>query len=206
MTSPEALHYDSFYHIYNRGINRQDIFFEPINYLHFIHLYTRFLTNHAGMVAYCLLRNHFHMLIRVKREEDIQVSFRTQEVNGVARTIPTPSRCLSDFFNAYAKGINARYGRTGSLFQHPFGRKLILSDTRLWTVIAYIHQNPQKHHFVSDFRDWPYSSFKEIIGDQPTFLPRQEILDWFGGMESYINLNRQWVEDANEKWHLDDTD
>jgi putative transposase len=49
---------------------------------------------------------------------------------------------LSDFFNAYANSINKATGRSGSLFQHLFGRKLIVTDRQFWNVVAYIHQNP----------------------------------------------------------------
>jgi hypothetical protein len=58
------------------------------------------------------------------------------------------SRQFSNFFNAYAKTINKAYGRTGSLFQHPFGRVPITTDRQFWNVIAYIHQNPHPHGSV----------------------------------------------------------
>ena len=71
----------------------------------------------------------------------------------------TPKRASQQFgnlFNAYAKAINRAYGRTGSLFQHPFGRVPVTSDAYLVQLVAYIHRNPQRHGFVDDFRDWPY--------------------------------------------------
>jgi REP element-mobilizing transposase RayT len=206
MASPDALGYDSIYHIYNRGVNRQDIFFEPINYAHFLHLHTRFLFNYVDTYAYCLLKNHFHLLIRVKEEEEIMKLNQSTTTWQTDRKLPTPSKRISDFFNAYAKGINARYGSTGSLFQHPFGRKIISSDTRLWTVITYIHQNPQRHRFVNDFRNWPYSSYQELINNGPGLLDKEVVLDLFGGMESYLHLSNEWVSDAKEKWCLDDSD
>jgi putative transposase len=206
MASPDALCYDSIYHIYTRGINRQNIFFEPINYAHFLHLYTRFMVDYVDTYAYCLLRNHFHLLIWIKEEGDIEKRFRTKELLNPKQKPPTPSKRISDFFNAYAKSINARYGRNGSLFQLPFGRKIITSETRLWTVIAYIHQNPQKHQFVQDFREWPHSSYHELNNNGQGLLNKEVILDLFGGMESYLHLNHEWVSDANEKWYLDDSD
>jgi len=204
MASPEALYYDSIYHIFNRGVNRQNIFFEPINYLYFLNLYTRFLTDYFDTYAYCLLKNHFHLLIRVKDENEITAIFQKNETWKSNIKPPTPSKRISDFFNAYAKGINTRYERTGSLFQHPFGRKIISSDTSLWAVIAYIHQNPQKHCFVDDFREWPYSSYQELTCNGPSFIDKDVILDLFGGLEGYLKLNQQWVGDAKEKWCLDD--
>jgi hypothetical protein len=115
-----------------------------------------------------------------------------------------PSKKFSDFFNAYAKAINNAYGRTGSLFQHPFGRVPITSDHQFWNVIAYIHQNPQKHKFVDDFREWKYSSYGTILSDKPTHLKREEVLEWFGSPQQYLDLHAQWVTEAESKWFAED--
>jgi putative transposase len=177
----------------------------------------------ADTFAYCLLRNHFHVLVRVKSEEEIQGTLRVSSVNlnhnrhgnqpskqeSQARKplgSDYPSKKLSDFFNAYAKAINKTYGRSGSLFQHPFGRVPIRSDRQFWNGIAYIHQNPQKHKFVEDFRDWKYSSYGVLIADKPTKLQRDIVLDWFGGREGYLKLHEEWVTDANSKWFAEDDD
>jgi hypothetical protein len=111
---------------------------------------------------------------------------------------------FSNFFNAYAKTINKAYNRTGSLFQHPFGRVPITTDRQFWSVIAYIHQNPQKHGFVKDFRKWKWSSYGIIPVEKPTKLKRDTVLDWFGGKESYLELHKQWVSDAEAKWFAED--
>ena len=73
--------------------------------------------------------------------------------------VKRPSQQFGNLFNAYAKAINRAYGRTGSLFENPFGRVLVASDAHMSRVIAYIHQNPQKHGFVQVFCEWPYSSY-----------------------------------------------
>jgi putative transposase len=51
---------------------------------------------------------------------------------------------------------------------------------------AYIHRNPQKHGFVADFRDWPYSSYHTLATTQPTRLRRDDVITWFGGADSFI--------------------
>jgi len=56
----------NFYHIYNRGNNRENIFFEENNYYYFLEKYDKYLTNYLETFAYCLLPNHFHLLVRVK--------------------------------------------------------------------------------------------------------------------------------------------
>lgn len=60
MTSPSALSFDQFYHIYNRGNNRENIFFEERNYRYFMELYAHHVAPVVETYAYCLLHNHFH--------------------------------------------------------------------------------------------------------------------------------------------------
>lgn len=237
MTSPSPLLYDTYYHIYNRGNNRENIFIQERNYDHFMRLYEKHISPIADTFAYCLLRNHFHVSLRTKSKEEIldnwkktlKVSKKTLRVFSaneqpdgqgflVNREASQPGKPLgsltpgddylsqqfSNFFNAYAKSINNAYDRTGSLFQHPFGRVPITSDRQFWNVIAYIHQNPQKHGFVKDFRDWKWSSYGLLLSEKPTKLNREVVMEWFGNKESYIELHEQWVSDANAKWFAED--
>src|ERR1043165_3191633 len=71
MTSPSPLLYDTYYHIYNRGVNRENIFIEERNYDLFLKLLEKHLLPVVDLVAYCMLRNHFHLLVRVKSEVEI---------------------------------------------------------------------------------------------------------------------------------------
>jgi putative transposase len=175
MTYQSSLYPGIFYHIYNRGVNRENIFFEGRNYHHFLRLYIRYISPVADISAYCLLKNHFHLLIRMKDAED------PKEFNKSSGSI-----AFSNFFNAYAKAINNAYGRTGSLFQHPFGRIPITSQTYLVQIVRYIHFNAQKHHLTKDFRDWKYSSYRTLTSNQSTKLLREEVLCWFDGKEGFI--------------------
>ena len=224
MTSPSPLLYDTYYHIYNRGVNGENIFIEERNYDLFLKLYEKHLAPVTDLFAYCMLRNHFHIDIRVKSEGEILEYKKTLRVSSVNNhndkqgslanqdesqsRKPLGSKFVSDqfsnFFNAYAKTINKAYGRTGSLFQHPFGRVPITSDRQFWNVIAYIHQNPQKHGFVKDFRDWKYSSYGIILSEKPTVINRGEVMKWFGTKDDYLSLHREWVTDAQATWFAED--
>ena len=86
MTSPSPLLYDTYYHIYNRGVNRDNIFIEERNYEYFMQLYAKYIEPVAATYAYCLLKNHFHVLIRVKPEQEI----RTLRVSETLRVLPSP--------------------------------------------------------------------------------------------------------------------
>ena len=107
-----------------------------------------------------------------------------------------PSQAFSNLFNAYARAFNRAYQRTGALFQRPFGRRLITSEAYLARVVIYIHQNPQKHTFVSDFRDWPYSSYPAHLSAQPTHLKRDDVLKWFGTTEAFASAHGQTTEET----------
>jgi len=66
MSKPIALKYGKYYHIYNRGNNRENVFFEERNYHHFLNLYVKYIELVADTYSYCLLPNHFHLLVRIK--------------------------------------------------------------------------------------------------------------------------------------------
>jgi putative transposase len=195
MTSPSPLEYGQIYHIYNRGNNREDILLEERNHRYFLNLYARYIEPVADTYAYCLLKNHFHVLVRILTVEEQEQTFRVSETLKVFKPI-SPSQPFSNLFNAYAKAINKAYGRTGSLFEHPFGRVPVTSDAHFVYLIAYIHQNPQKHGFVDDFRDWPYSSYPAILSQKRTRLKRDEVLDWFQGREGFQVSHQRMVGDV----------
>ena len=175
MTSPNAIQFGQYYHIYNRGNNLENIFREERNYDFFLNKYAQYVTPIAETFAYCLLKNHFHLMVRIKYQDELDPTLHNKK----------PGQGFGNLFNAYAKAFNKLYQRSGSLFQNPFGRVEVTSDWQLFQLVIYIHQNPARHGFVDDFRDWPYSSYQTFTSSQPTWLKRDEVIDWFGGM---INL------------------
>jgi putative transposase len=208
MSKPVPLHHGRFYHIYNRGINRENIFLEQRNYLHFLKLYMKHIVPIAFTYAYCLLRNHFHFLLQIKTPEQIVQGGENltgfENLSGLVDK--PPSKIFSNFFNAYAKSINIGYGRTGSLFQRPFGRIEVESERYFIRLVTYIHHNPVKHGFVDDFRDWPYSSYNAIISTKPTQVERATVLDWFGGKDTFIETHDQPILESEISWLIGDDD
>jgi len=205
ITSPTALLYDAYYHIYNRGVNRENIFVEERNYFHFLKLYAKYIEPVAETFAYCLLRNHFHVLVKIRTEEEIKTLTKTLRVFETLR-VSEPSIQFSNLLNAYAKAINKAYGRSGSLFQHPFGRVLVTNSTQFYRVVMYIHQNPQKHKFVNDYKEWKYSSYDMLLSSSPTRLQRETVIDWFGGCDQFIRLHADWVTERESAGFAEDDD
>src|SRR5690349_21761523 len=93
MTSPSPLLYDTYYHIYNRGVNGEDIFVEERNYDLFLRLFEKHLLPVCDLFAYCLLKNHFHVSVRVRSEEEILATKKTLKVStsGTKQDMPETS-------------------------------------------------------------------------------------------------------------------
>lgn len=105
MEVKEPIIHGHYYHIYNRGNNGIDIFFETENYHYFLRLYAKYIEPIAETFAWCLLKNHFHILVRIKEMDEIkyeELSYNTTEKPKVIN----PSRQFSHFFNAYTQAIN----------------------------------------------------------------------------------------------------
>ncbi|MEJ5309663.1 MAG: hypothetical protein WHX52_07810 [Anaerolineae bacterium] len=183
MANPIPLQPGRFYHIYNRGNNGENLFLEERNYRYFLQLYIQHVHPVVDTYAYCLLRNHFHLLVRIKDLSGL----------GNLTDLKPPHQYFSNFFNAYTKAINKAYGRTGALFERPFHRVEVIGAAYFRNVVAYIHRNPQHHGFVDDFREWPYSSYDVVLSDKSTRLQRDVVLEWFGGPQEFMDLQRSPV-------------
>jgi putative transposase len=177
-----------YFHIYNRGVNRTNIFIEERNYFYFMELYGKYIVPVAETFGYCLMQNHFHLLVRIRTDR------LGQDPDPLNRR--AVSQAFNNLLNAYAKAINRACGRTGSLFQHHFGRLPVTSYRYFVALIHYIHYNPQKHGFVNDFREWPYSSYRALLSDKPTKLERNIVLDWFGGPQAFEQFHTTLADES----------
>ncbi len=187
-----------FYHIYNRG-NGCDLFFEQKNYHYFLTLYGRYICPIAETYAYCLLKNHFHFLIRIRETSGVTETsevLKTSEVLASPMVSKPPIQHFANFFNSYAKAINKAYHRSGSLFENRFGRVLVDNDAYLVHLVSYIHRNPQRHGFVSDFRTYPFSSYRAILEQRQSQVEIKKVLEWFGSLTAFEQYHRQFDEDC----------
>jgi putative transposase len=165
MHAHPALQPGQFYHVFNRGNNRETLFRTPDNYRHFLRLYAHHVHPACTTLAFCLLPNHFHLLVRIRDDSASRGA----------------SQALSNLCNAYTKAFNRRYGRSGALFARPFHRKPVETTRYLAAVVRYIHRNPEHHGLISDFQAWPFSSWPLVATNSPTRLDRRSLLDLCGG-------------------------
>ena len=169
----EKIEESHYYHIYNRGNNREDIFFDHDNYMYFLKLLKKHVEPNCSIYSYCLLPNHFHLLLRINDN------------------LKNPSQQFSNLFNAYTKAMNLRYNRTGSIFQKPFKRIKIVNEDYLKTLVLYIHLNPEHHNLYEDFSKYPYSSYKLLLSNLVTKLKREEVISWFENLENLEFVHKQ---------------
>ncbi|MEZ4770719.1 MAG: transposase [Caldilineales bacterium] len=199
MNTIESLYPGEYFHIYNRGNNRENLFVEERNYRYFMNLCAHYIEPVAATYAYCLMRNHFHLLIRVKDVDDFPQDWQSSEdCQSLTRYDPPrvfASRQFADLFSTYTKAFNKSYQRTGSLFAKPFRRIRIDNDGYFHALVVYIHQNPQRHGFVNDFRDWPYSSYAAIASGNRTRLQRAAVLSWFADRAGYLTAHQSSVDE-----------
>ncbi|WP_395051955.1 transposase [Flavobacterium sp.] len=170
----QPLENGNYYHIYNRGINSTTLFKENKNYQHFLNLYDIHIEPIAETYAWCLMKNHFHFLVRIKDLNEIESEKKI-----------LPSQSFSNLFNAYTKAFNKSYTRHGSLFERPFKRKLIDNESYFQNLIAYIHNNPVHHKICDHPIEYPWSSYTTCLSDKPTKLKRNEVIEMFNDIDNF---------------------
>jgi putative transposase len=167
------------YHLYNRGVNRQQVFFERENYLFFLRRLRVYLLDETQncqtnvstcVIAYCLMPNHFHLLLQPNGD---QLSRQMQRL-GIS----------------YTKAVNKRFSRVGPLFQGQFQAVRVDRDTYLLHLSRYIHLNPVTAGLVKQPEDWEFSSYRDYVGLRQGTLPRPDVvLSQFpdsGGYQAFV--------------------
>ena len=202
------------YHIFNHANGWENLFGEFENYAFFLRrLYCHVLPV-AHLYAYCLMPNHFHLLVRIREEDELSTYFKietkTPETNGDAllhkQTSPVTedalikkiSKSFSNLFNSYAQSYNKMYDRKGSLFTPNMKREEVNTDSSFCKVVHYIHANPVHHQFVKTIDQWPYSSYKLFLSKYPTKLEREHVLDIFGGLNRFVKYHAQPIDPKNK--------
>jgi REP element-mobilizing transposase RayT len=115
---------DTFFHVYNRGVNKSKIFFSEENYLYFLKKLKKYQDQfQVIIVCYCLMPTHFHLLLK-------------------QLALYAISKFIGLSLNAYAKAINKQQKRSGHLFEGKYKMKLVAQDNYLVHLSRYMHLNP----------------------------------------------------------------
>ncbi|MGV8815467.1 MAG: transposase [Gelidibacter sp.] len=182
----DKIEFGHYYHIYNRGNNGNTIFFDEENYRYFLSLYLKYIYPIADTFCWCLLKNHFHFLIRIKELDEIKIDQLNYSTHiKINKEKVNPSKQFSHLFNAYTQAVNKKYDRTGSVFEKPFKRKVVTSQDYLIKLNFYIHNNPVHHRLVDTISDYKWSSYHSIISSKPTYILRNDVIEMFDDLLNF---------------------
>jgi len=177
---------DSYYHVYARGINKQKIYMDAVDYRYFTDLFARYLSRKPSiskdgvaypsyakeikLISYCLMPNHYHMMIHQDSIDDLQKFMRSLNTS-------------------YSRYFNLRHKRSGPLFESSYKAVRIDQSSYYDHITRYIHLNPR--HWENYFN----SSLKYYRdGNEPEWLTTKPILELFASREKYM----QFVADYEE--------
>lgn len=182
---------DSFYHVFNRGVNKLPIFLDEFDLNRFIKIMQRYLDpedsskspggesyrkygDDLQLLCFCLMRNHIHLLIKQTSENVCLPNFM--------RSVST----------AYVKYFNKKYKRVGPLFQSVYKASRISDDSYLLHISRYIHMNP------SNYDSYKWSSLNAYVNKEESgWLKPQPILELFEG-DDYLQFLRDYETEKEE--------
>jgi REP element-mobilizing transposase RayT len=177
---------DAYYHVYARGGNKQPIFLETSDSVFFLSLLKRYLSAKAGsdtrglpfpslhddiqLVSYCLMNNHFHLLV--------------YQINPGSMT-----NLMRRVMTSYVQYFNKKYQRRGPLFESRFRASRITDDAYLIHITRYIHLNPEK------WRTHEFSSINYYLGKpSPDWLSPQLAMELFKSPADYLDFLEDYTE------------
>jgi len=175
-----------FYHLFNRGINNQQVFFTDSNYHYFLSLLNKYLSNYCQFLSYCLIPNHFHLVIRIN--ESIQL--KEQVISDQEEIGKIFVNQLRSLLITYTMAINNQQKRTGAMFDARYKRLSIESEEYLKYLLFYCHYNPEKHEIVKNFRNYKFSSYNAFLSVKPTNIHKAYVLELFGDKNEFIDYHQ----------------
>ncbi len=176
-----------YYHIYNRTNGKEYLFVNEGNYRYFLKKWQRYFNPYLDTLAYCLIHNHFHFIVRIK-SVNIDIRKAAHLENSRAgfdffEGLINYNSFLEDqfrrFFNSYSAAFNRQQQRHGSLFQPKFKRVILPNLDKILDRMAYVHHNPLHHNYSPFYDVWTYSSYMSYLSDKPTRLARDLGLSLF---------------------------
>jgi REP element-mobilizing transposase RayT len=187
----ERLEPDGFYHIYNRANGNEKIFLNTENYSFFLNQYSKYLGNLIETYSFCLLPNHFHLLVKIKSEQELKTIIDEASKTTEWDSAKFLSKQFSNFFSSYTQAFNKVQGRRGSLFMKNYKRKRINDEKYLLKLVHYIHYNPIEAGLAINLEEWKFSSYNTILSDKGTKIERQKVIDLFSDKANFIAFHKQ---------------
>ncbi len=186
----EILEPGYYYHIFNHANGSENLFKSEENHHYFLKKFDYYISPIAETYAYCLMPNHFHFLVKIKEESEVEESFpefQTLEKEEGSKFI---SKQFSNLFSSYTQAYNKMFNRSGSLFIKNFKRKRITTEHYLKQAIVYIHQNPVHHEFVEKPDEWKYSSYNAFFSTKISSIKKNEVIKLFDDLQNFRDYHK----------------
>lgn len=214
----QPLQPDTSYHIFNHANGFENVFREAENYRYFLEKYRMYILPIAETYAYCLMPNHFHLVVRIRKRSVIEQLLLNSsnstfskvqnfgkgdgigkgdgnevENNSISNAAIEKylSKQFANLFSCYTQSFNKSYKRMGSLFIKNFKREPIDDKQHFFNAVIYTHRNPIHHGFRDSFEEWDYCSYFEIIHNRSELIEVEKLLKTFGGRELFIEKHQQ---------------
>jgi putative transposase len=166
----------AFVHVTTRGVRRARIYSDEFDCVGWLRILERAVERFEWRChAYCLMPNHFHLLIEL--------------------TQPTLAVGMKHLNQSYAQRVNLRYEHTGHVFEAPYHATLIETDEHLVTACRYVVSNPVRAGLCAEAGEWPWSSFRATAGLShcPPYLVVDRVQAQFGKGASALERYRDFV-------------
>lgn len=188
---------DHLYHVYNRSIARRKVFVNYGNYIFFLKKIHKYLLPHSKILAYCLIPDHFHLMVYV---DCLEISIEDKSGNMKERTL---NQSIGILLRSYTNALQNQEKFTGSLFQQhtksicltepkgitpayfetAFGVRInVLPNEKEYPQFCfdYIHNNPVQAGLVATADQWEFSSAQDYCGLRNGKLPDKNLAEQFG--------------------------
>ena len=184
------------YHIYNQGNNRQKIFFEKENYLFFLKKVRVYILPYADILAWCLMPNHFHLMVKVnrveidKRETLLGTTHRVTPSHPVSdsRSCRTLNQSIAIMLRSYTRAVNKQLKNTGSLFREETKAECLTTDTGI-TPSFYNTKSGTQIHVDHPENQYPQICFDYIHKNPVVAGLVAKAIDWeFSSAKDYAGL------------------
>ncbi|MEI7504579.1 MAG: hypothetical protein WCJ61_14980 [Paludibacter sp.] len=211
----ESLNPDTCYNIYNHANGFENVFNERENYRYFLEKYQEYIGPIAETYSYCLMPNHFHLVVRMRKREVIEEIIAVRNFSKVDSSEKVDlnelhitdediekflSKQFSNLFSSYTQSYNKYLKRMGSLFIKNFKREPLFEKEHFINEIMYTHRNPVHHGFRIDYDDWEFSSYYDIASGRSELVEVDKLLKVFGGKEQFIALHSEYLKDWKSKF------
>ncbi|MDR0828557.1 MAG: hypothetical protein LBN95_00385 [Prevotellaceae bacterium] len=193
------------YHIFNHSNGFENVFLEDKNFWYFLEKYNKYIVPIAETYSYCLMPNHFHLVVRIRKWEVIKQLINNSNSENIDdnKIEKFLSKQFANLFSSYTQAFNKIYNRKGSLFIKNFKRQIIDNKQQFINTIVYTHRNPIHHGFCENYEDWKYTSYNAILGQESEIVETKKVIDTFGDLLIFIEQHQKGIEKFNQTTELE---